>query len=72
MAKPDNATSFVELSDANPTEDSVEITPAMLEAGVRTICQFFCWELADPEKIVSSVFWAMTVASRAAREDPSD
>lgn len=47
----------------------IELTPAMIEAGCDIIARFFSFELDDPEKVVSSVFLAM---SEAAKEAPTE
>jgi hypothetical protein len=42
--------------------ETVKITPKMLEAGTAAAASFFAWELSDPETLVASVFSAMLAA----------
>jgi hypothetical protein len=53
--------------EAGAPAKEIEITPEMIEVGCEAISRFFSFELDDPERVVSSVFSAMAMASPSTR-----
>ena len=72
MKKDRSRLTLLKLQGDPLRQTKIEITAPMIEAGVDAIYRFFGWELDDPERIVCSVYLAMTHELKAAMEAPSD